>query len=465
MKLSFLKAAFTSIFILLCVRGFPQSVPEKLAAAFKTFQEDPQLQNGIASLYVLDAASGQVVFEQNGKLGLVPASTLKVITSATAYDLLGKNFRYETTFAIRKGKEIPSLLIMPSGDPTFGSWRWASTKEEKVLAGLAAALQRTGINSFGEVVVANDGWNEETIPDGWIWQDIGNYYGAGATKLNWHENQFDVVLRSGNQVGDPVAIVKTIPGLHGYALQSELRAAGAGTGDKAFIYFPLEAGTATIRGTIPVSQQNFKISGALPVPSRQFVGTLSGRLQLLGVHIPASPILQLNKSMTPANTTTLHKVVSPPLDSLIYWFNRRSINLYGEALVKTMAYKTTGSAATESGLELIRQHWKQRGIPESELNLADGSGLSPLNRITAHAQVRVLQYARQQAWYKGFYDSLPLLNGLKMKSGTLRDAKGFCGYHRSKAGKEYIFAFLVNNYNGSPAAITQKMYKVLNELK
>jgi serine-type D-Ala-D-Ala carboxypeptidase/endopeptidase (penicillin-binding protein 4) len=97
--------------------------------------------------------------------------------------------------------------------------------------------------------------------------------------------------------------------------------------------------------------------------------------------------------------------------------------------------------------------------------MVDGSGLSPLNRITTSAQVRVLRYARSQPWFPAFYNSFPEFNGMKMKSGTISGVKGFSGYHSSKTGQEYVFSFVVNNYNGSASSLVQKMYKVLDELK
>jgi D-alanyl-D-alanine carboxypeptidase/D-alanyl-D-alanine-endopeptidase (penicillin-binding protein 4) len=97
--------------------------------------------------------------------------------------------------------------------------------------------------------------------------------------------------------------------------------------------------------------------------------------------------------------------------------------------------------------------------------MTDGSGLSPLNRVTTNAQVKILQYAKMQSWFSGYYDAFPEYNGMKMKSGTISGVKGFCGYHRSKKGQEFIFSFLVNNYNGSSSALVQKMYKVLDEFK
>ena len=165
------------------------------------------------------------------------------------------------------------------------------------------------------------------------------------------------------------------------------------------------------------------------------------------------------------DTTILFTHSSPPLDSMIYWFLKKSINLYGEALAKTFAFQKSGLGETEKGVEIVRKFWKEKGIVPTELNMVDGSGLSPLNRVTTHAQVTVLKYARSQPWYRGYYDAFPEYNGMKMKSGTISDVKGFCGYQKSKDGNEYIFSFLVNNYNGSASSLVKKMYKVLDELK
>jgi D-alanyl-D-alanine carboxypeptidase/D-alanyl-D-alanine-endopeptidase (penicillin-binding protein 4) len=99
------------------------------------------------------------------------------------------------------------------------------------------------------------------------------------------------------------------------------------------------------------------------------------------------------------------------------------------------------------------------------LNIYDGSGLSPLNRVTTHAQVEILKYAKTKDWFPYFLQALPEYNGMTMKSGTISDVKGFCGYHKAKDGKEYIFSFLVNNYSGKTSPLVQKMFKVLDELK
>lgn len=448
-----------------------QSVPLQLSNAFTAFEKDGQMVNGIASLYVVEAKSGKVVFEKNARVGLAPASTQKVITSVTAYELLGNDFRYKTEFGytgtLDNGTLKGNLVIKPSGDPTLGSWRWATTKEGAVVQRVAGAIRKSRIQTYEQIAVDMEGWDSEAIPDGWIWQDIGNYYGAGASALNWRENQYDVVLQSGNTVGSKVDIKATRPRLYHYALTSALSAGAKGSGDNAYIYFLPYGSGGIIRGTIPVGEKSFEISGAMPSPRLQLAATLADTLQRLNIDSRAGTDVKepMGGTESFSNYQVIHTEYSPVLDSIIYWFNKKSINLYGEALIKTIAYQKKQKGETAEGVKLLKSFWKERGVAETELNMVDGSGLSPLNRVTTKAQVSILKYAKGQPWFRGFYHALPEYNGMKMKSGTINNVKGFTGYHTAKDGTEYIFSFLVNNYNGSSSALVQKMYKVLDLLK
>lgn len=449
-----------------------QPVSKKLQRIFQKFENDSQLKNAIASLYVIDAKTGKVVFDKNSTIGLAPASTQKIITTAAAYELLGKNFRYTTGFgyvgSIENNTLNGSFYIKGSGDPTLGSWRWKSTSEDSVMNRLVNAIKKMNIGNYMSVIVDATGWEGETIPDGWIWQDIGNYYGAGANMLNWRENQYDMILHSGKNIGDPVTIVTTKPVLYSYGFTSYATAAEKGSGDNSYIYFPINSSQGVVRGTIPVNEDRFVVSGAMPSAQNQFLSTLIDSLSKKGINKKLQ-VLTINKyssqKINPGQVTIFHTEQSPAFDSIIYWFLKKSINLYGEALVKTIANQKNKTATTDNGVQLVKDFWKEKGIAVTELNMIDGSGLSPQNRVTTHAQVSILQYAKKQPWFNGFYYALPEFNGMKMKSGSISDVKGFCGYQKAKDGHEYIFSFLVNNYNGSAATVVQKMYKVLDELK
>jgi len=458
--------------LLLVVGSYSQTVSQRLQKAYAVFEKDEQLKHAISSLFVIDAKTGQVVFDKNSQVGLAPASTQKIITSVTAFELLGKAYRYKTEFGFRVDSEKDiALWINPSGDPTFGSWRWESTSTEKILNAVLRNLKPSDFTLCNGILLRI--WNTEQIPDGWIWQDIGNYYGAGASILNWRENQFDLYLRSGNKIGDYVGIVETVPRLRSHNLNSLATSAEKGSGDNAYIYLSNSNKHLVVRGTIPVNENRFKISGAMPDPSYEFIQVFQDSMMSKFKWKPAKGVTKTfaNCCRTPSIFYTHY---SPTLDSIIYWFLKKSINLYGESLINTLAYVKSKpelidtvytSNLTDSGVAIVKRFWKEKGLDEDELNIYDGSGLSPLNRVTTHAQVEILKYAKTKDWFPYFLKSLPDYNGMTMKSGTISDVKGFCGYHKSKEGKEYIFSFLVNNYSGKSSHLVSKIYNVLDELK
>src|SRR5688572_171791 len=465
-QFSMKKFAFSFYFSLLTFNFFGQTINQKLQKAFAAFEKDSQLKHAISSLYVIDANTGQVVFDKNSQIGLAPASTQKIITSVTAFELLGKDFRYKTDFYLSEKVGSNSIIyIEPSGDPTLGSWRWEQTKEANVLHRITDAIRKQARKISWPIIINAEGWNTESIPDGWIWQDIGNYYGAGANVLNWRENQFDLVLRSGSNVGDAVSIAGTIPASLNMNFESTALAAPKQTGDNAYIYFqPSGNNYGIVRGTIPVNENKFIISGSMISPGSQFLSSLIDSTKGWYVKPESLEKVILFKKYE-KNLLMFHSEVSPSLDSIIYWFNKKSINLYGEALIKTFAYEKKGFGSTDSGVVIVKNFWKEKGLDKDELNIVDGSGLSPLNRVTTHSQVEILKYAKTRDWFSYFKTALPEYNGMSMKSGTIRGVKGFCGYHKAKNGKEYIFSFLVNNYNGSSSSLVNKMYKVLDILK
>jgi len=457
-----MKKLFLILSLLFAFHSFAQNISKRLQDAYQKFENDSQLNNAISSLYVINANTGEVVFDKNSRVGLATASTLKIVTAATAYELLGRDFTYETKFGYVgtiKGKSLlGDFYLKPSGDPTLGSWRWKSASDTSVINEMFAAIKKLNITAFNDIAIDERGWNSETIPDGWIWQDIGNYYGAGATDFNWRENQFDIVMKSGSQIGDAVTIVKTNPKVN-IPFTCLVKSAAKGSGDNSYVYYPLLGSNGIVRGTIPINENAFAISAANPISESTFVSSFMQNV------VSKLKMGQIHYKSHSSDTTILFTHYSPPLDSIIYWFLKKSINLYGEALTKTFAYQKNGFGETGKGVALIKNFWKEKGIASTELNIVDGSGLSPLNRVTTHAQVTVLKYAKSQPWFNGYYDAFPEYNGMKMKSGTISDVKGFCGYQKSKDGNEYIFSFLVNNYNGPSSSVVQNMYRVLDELK
>lgn len=465
-----------AVMVLCFVSGvaFSQSIEVKISNAVKLLEADSQLKHAILSMYVIESKTGKILFDKNSQVGLAPASCLKVITSAAAFELLGKDYRYKTDIAYDGTIEGNTLkgnfYVKASGDPTFGSWRWKDTGMDTVQQKILAALQEKNIKIIiGDFIVDDSRWSTQATPGGWTWDDIGNYYGAGARGLNWHENQYDLILKPGKNTGDSVTIIGTEPELQASALINELRTGKAGTGDNSVIYLPEDGLIGYVRGTVPQGNKTFKVSGAMPNASISFSTDIEKLFRGNNISFPGNTKTgvpySLNKEKMPEVAKTLMNFYSPPLDSINYWFLQKSVNLFGEAFVKTIAYEKTGFGSTDTGISIIKDFWSKNGIEKSALHIIDGSGLSPANRVTTNALVTVMQYAKKQNWFPSFYNALPNQNNIKMKSGYIGGVRSYTGYIKSKSGTEYTFAFIINNYDGNPSAVREKMWKLLDVLK
>ncbi|OCX51438.1 D-alanyl-D-alanine carboxypeptidase/D-alanyl-D-alanine-endopeptidase [Mucilaginibacter sp. PPCGB 2223] len=456
----------------LCFLGLhagAQNLQVRLQNAFNKLQQDSQSRYASISLTVLDAKTGEQVFTVNPYMGLATASTLKTITTITAFNILGKDYQYTTNLnylgTIDNGTLSGDLVIKGSGDPTLGSWRYPETRENAVLSLWVDAIRKTGIKHINGRIIADDSaFGTASIPDGWIWQDIGNYYGAGTSGLCWRENQFDIKLKTGS-VGSAVGVLRTVPEVPYLNIKSELTNAEAGTGDRSYAFLPVDNNIMYLRGTYAQDQSKKSISVAVPDPAYDAAFRLADTLKRLGIDVGGGPVSVRTLLQPPAGGTLLVSYNSPKLSRIIYWLNQKSINLYAEQLLKTIALASGKPVTTASGVEVEHEFWKAKGIDPHSLNIVDGSGLSPGDRVTTLTMATILQSAKAMPWFPDFYESLPTYNNTKMKSGSINNVLTYAGFQTSKDGREYCFSIMVNNYNGSTSGIKQKMFKVLDELK
>jgi D-alanyl-D-alanine carboxypeptidase/D-alanyl-D-alanine-endopeptidase (penicillin-binding protein 4) len=451
-----------------------QSLQQNIQKAFIRLQQDSQCRYASVSLTVLDAKTGETVFAGNPDMGLAPGSTLKTVTSITAFNVLGKDYQFQTqlgyTGAISTdGTLTGDIIIKGGGDPTLGSWRWASTKEGVVLNTMVAALKKAGIKKINGRVIGDNGlFKSQSIPDGWIWQDLGTYYGAGIAGLCWRENQFDILLKTGS-VGSAISIAGTNPETNYLQYKSELTNGPAKSGDLAYPYLPAYGSKVMyLRGTYAVDQTKKRVAAAIPDPAYDAALRLTDTLKSIGITVssdPQSSLMLADKGQTvPAATKNITTIQSPELSKIVYWLNQKSINLYAEQLLATIAIKAGKPASINDGVDAMKAFWEQKGIDKRSMNIFDGSGLSPEDRITTATMARVLQSARREAWFNDFYESLPVYNDMKMKSGSINSVQAYAGF-QTHDGRQLCFSIMVNNYYGPGSGIREKMFRVLNELK
>jgi D-alanyl-D-alanine carboxypeptidase/D-alanyl-D-alanine-endopeptidase (penicillin-binding protein 4) len=449
-----------------------QTLQQKLQKAFDKLQLDSQCRYASVSLTVMDVNSGKEIFAANPSMGLATASTMKTITTITAFSVLGKDFKYQTQFGysgtITDGTLNGDIVIKGSGDPTLGSPRYESSREEHILTLMIDAIRKAGIKKINGRIIGDDSiFGSQSIPDGWIYEDIGNYYGAGTSGLCWRENSYEIKLHTG-ETGTPLTITREVPTMPYLNFKIEATNAPAHTGDDTYAYPPINGNTVYIRGTYAADQTKKYISASMPDAAYDAAFRLADTLKQLGITISGGPesttTLTSKNQPLPVIAQNLTTISSPELSKIIYWTNQKSINLYAEQLLKTIAWKSGKLPSTANGVQILQDFWQQKGIDPNSLNVFDGSGLSPADRVTTRTMATILQSAVTQPWYHDFYESLPVYNDMHMKSGSIINVLNYAGY-QTKDGKQLCFAIMVNNYNGSTRAIKEKIFKVLDELK
>lgn len=451
-------------FILLASQGFfAQNIAQKLDASAKELLNSSSAYAAQLSIYVADE-SGNFIYEYNGNQGLSSASTQKIFTSAVALETLGKNYQYTTTASfsgnISNGNLGGNLYLKSNGDPTLGSWRYENYKPENFKKKFLEAIKQKGITKIsGDLIIDDSYFDFQKTPGGWPWNDMGNYYGAGVWGLNWRENQFDINMNGKEMKGINVDLPN---------VQWINKVKTSGSSDQSLIYTAPYSDIAYITGTLPAKPMT--VSGATPNPPLTFGSEVKNWLKEAGIDfqgkITSTSMQEINGEKieyAPLNNILL-EYKSPTLDKIIYWFLRKSINFYGETLIKTLGKEKKNEGSFDAGISYLKEFWKSKGINSTMINFADGSGLSPQNYVSSRAEVQSLIWSKKQAWFPEFFEGFPTQsNGMKMKSGTMKNTKSFAGYHTSKEGKKYVFAIIINNYQNSE--MSEALFKVLNNLK
>lgn len=403
-----------------------QTVSQKLQQKVSNFENSALGKVATLGLYVVDE-NGKEVYRHNAEKGLTTASTQKIFTSAAAFGLLGEDFRFETKIAnsgkIDRGTLNGDLIITGGGDPTLGSWRWETTKPEAIFSKILDFLLAKNIRQIsGRLVIEDLLYDLQPVPGGWPWNDMGNYYGAGVYALNWRENQFDLKLKNGQIQGR-----ENLP--EGVALYNALETGGSS--DKSLIYTAPYTNSLMIDGTVP--RKDLTISGATPNPMLQFASELRTFLLKNQIKVSGQTIILSEAKLkgdppaTGGERQHLGTLTSPPLREISQFFLKKSVNLYGESLIKLFSRRAGGTGRFTHGVQQLKNYWTAAGLPAGQINFADGSGLSPQNYVSARAEVMALGYAQKQPWFSTWFAGFPQQQRDDHEERNHEGCQKFCG--------------------------------------
>jgi D-alanyl-D-alanine carboxypeptidase/D-alanyl-D-alanine-endopeptidase (penicillin-binding protein 4) len=458
---------------------------KEVSLAIQRMAAHEDLKNASISFYAYDLDSNKIVAGLGANKSLVPASTMKLITTATALELLGPGKRFSTS--IKYSGEIDSncvlngdIYIVGGGDPCVGSDRF-SRHYGDFIGKWANEIIKLGIDSInGKVIGDASIFSSNMIPSTWIWADLGNYYGAGPCGLSIYENKCNLELKSGKK-GDSTEITCIYPYIPNLDFDNYVKGMITNN-DQSYIFGGPYQEMRSIEGGIPINTENFMVKGSIPDPAYLTAFELDMELRSQGIKLanPSSTIRKLNvdrKEYRQIKKRTVITKYSPKLIDIIGLTNFNSINLYAEHLTNQIGIYKYRSGDTGSGTQATSLFWKASKIDVDGMYIYDGSGLSRFNSITSKQLVGVLKHMYQSKNKELFMNSLPVAGKsgtmrnmckgtaasgkVKAKSGTMTRVKSYAGYVTTKNKKNIAFALIVNNFNCSSFKMKKKIEKIM----
>jgi D-alanyl-D-alanine carboxypeptidase/D-alanyl-D-alanine-endopeptidase (penicillin-binding protein 4) len=417
----------------------PPPPPDPYAALKSAFDEaaaDPALAGAAIGCCVIDSR-GEVVLDRGARTALIPASTFKTLTTATALEMLGPDFRFETAVGVTQtpvdGILNGDIVIRGGGDPMLA---------RSDLDQWAAELVKTGLKTVkGRVIGDGRLFRGSLFPDFWNWGDIGNGFGSPVSGLNCEHNRFAARFQPGAAVGDPSKLDALSAQLPGIALHNEVVTGPADSGDGVMIHGGERAAVISFRGTVPLGGADFMVTGAITDPERFAADHFRQALAAAGITVEGGAAAIADP--LPEVTQWLIRHPSPPLADIVASIHATSDNLETECV-----FRAIGLHAKKAPELAIREHWAARGLDFTGLRMVDGSGLARANHITPYDLAKIQFLAGKgpvgEIYRKSLTTNEP--GTLRWKAGAMSAIRGYTGYAASGAGGEYCFALIVNHH-------------------
>jgi D-alanyl-D-alanine carboxypeptidase/D-alanyl-D-alanine-endopeptidase (penicillin-binding protein 4) len=434
---------------------------------------------------VADAENGNVFIDYNSGISLTPASVMKVITSAAALELLGPEYTFRTrigytgTLNKRWGRLKGNIIIIGGGDPALGS-KYFPDHYKDFIPSWVEEIKKLGIKRIRGRVITDDSYYDFIpVPGKWLWEDTGNYYGAGAYGLSVFDNTYEIHFTTFSDSSLPV-IREIIPVECTTNLSNLLIAED--TIDAGNVFTAPYSTNGYMAGTIPVNQLDFVLKASISDPPLLLARMVTDKLKTAGINISGKPTtMRIEKNYKAEKFIPVAEISSPGLAEIIEVLNHESVNLFAEHLIKELGKKFKNDGSTASGAKVIMEFLKNSGIDTNGMFIEDGSGMSPLNAINTRELVRLLIYMKNNGkHFPEYFSSLPdagkegtLKNifkdpvfdsRLKAKSGSMTRVRSYAGYFTTKSGKKMVFSIIINNFSGPSKNIVSEIEDNIRDL-
>jgi D-alanyl-D-alanine carboxypeptidase/D-alanyl-D-alanine-endopeptidase (penicillin-binding protein 4) len=455
-------------------------------------------------ILIVDPDRGQILYSHSSHRKFVPASNMKILSTATALSLLGPEYRFETELwgvgdvDGSTGSLAGDLVLRASGDPTFSERFYPSA--EAPLDSLAQGLWRAGLRSVtGSLVVDVSAWDSTTVPESWMVGNLPSTSAATGGALAIGEGEIVVEVTPGAEIGDPVQ-ARWWPATEESFFSAAFVTAHPDSSLRREVDYLPESRRLRVEGQVPLGPVD-TISVAQRDPVRFASSALLRALERQGIFIggglriawergePLGPgFCVTGRAYHPEGTGAevenaleevpgpvlpdcpgsqrIAGISSPPLDEIVEAILEPSQNWMTEQLVHVLGVERGSEGSWREGFRVEQEFLtREAGVDSMDLHYRDGSGLSAYNLVTPRAIVRILEFMRESPnadLYRlalaepGEEDStlrnrLPGLEGrLYGKTGTISHVNSLSGYLTTDSGRHLIFSILTNG-SGLPS--------------
>lgn len=427
------------------------SAKELVDIQLNSMMTDPVLRNANWGFVVYDPKTKKIISSYNENSSLIPASTTKLLTTETAMNLLGENFRWMTQLeysgTIEEGVLNGNLYIVGSGDPSLGSNKAGASSYRDIISDFIAATKEIGIKKInGDIIIQTGVFKlnkTQLLPENIVWLENGNYYLPVGTTYEINPQNEKLIARKSNPFSE----------------------------NKNFYYISPYIGQMVYADQFDGGYLTTK----MPDAPAYLANNLRATMLKSGLPVVGKVVTKVTDP-NPEKRERITSYQSPTLAEIIMYTNQRSDNALAEATLRMVGFQKLGDQTLEAGRKVVNNHLESVGFETEGLNYYDGSGLSRNNVVTPISQVKFLANLMNEKYYKTFYESLPIGgqsgtlkrmfnstgNGqIFAKTGTLNKVKTLAGYMRTNSGKTLVFSLLINNYAGSVDQVKSKMEQIL----
>jgi serine-type D-Ala-D-Ala carboxypeptidase/endopeptidase (penicillin-binding protein 4) len=473
------------LFIVFTSLGFAQTTADTLKKKTRTvgkatlneLQKDidalldsPDISSAFIGLSFFSLETGEYFYRKQDNHNFIPASLLKLLTSAAAFEYLGEDFRFTTRiylngYLANNGEYVGDIIIRASGDPTISKNFYKEPM--KVIDNITYILDSLGIKSISGNIIGDDNYfDDEYYSAGWSFDDFNYSFSPQISAFAIYDNKIDINLKPAEKINN-IADYYTEPISKYVQIINNVNTVPAGkTSD---VSFDRQFGSNIIEldGKImkdSLNKEEVNLSVTIDNPTLYFLSLFKDCIEKRNIKFKGAlvDIDDYRERINYSELNQIYEINSPPLKEIIKVLNKQSNNLIAEVLLKTMAKENLGEGSFSKGTEMLNKFAGKIGITSEKANFADGSGLSRLSLITPKYIIALLSYCYRADFSESFFNSLaiPGENGtlkrrltkstaqknIWAKTGSMTGVNNLAGYIKTKDNDMLAFSIMIMNF-------------------